>query len=228
MALFKSALLTQASGSIGGMTLSHNTAGLYIRARTIPVNPNSPAQILVRAAFSGLVNRWTDTLTQIQRDAWELYAANVPLTGPLGDPILVSGQNHYIRSNTPRVQIGTTTIDTAPAIFNTGALSLVTVLDAITISQNVRFAFTAADGWNVALGHLIVQQSRPQNISLNFFNGPYRFMNSFEGVQVSPVTGPAVFPFVVNQALFFRVRATFADGRLTASQFIGPVITQAI
>lgn len=227
MALFKSALLTQASGSIGGMTLSHNNAGLYIRARTIPVNPNSAAQILVRAAFSGLVNRWTDTLFQVQRNGWETYAANVPLTGPLGDPIFVSGQNMYVRSNTPRVMILASTIDGAPSIFNTGALSLVGVTSALASTQTVTFSITIGDLWNVAGGHLIVQQSRPQNPSINFFNGPYRFMNSFEGTQGANPAGPAVFPFVAGQALFFRVRASFPDGRLTASQFIGPVLTAA-
>ena len=227
MALFKSALLTQASGSIGGMTLSHNTAGMYIRARTIPVNPNSAAQILIRAAFSGLVNRWTDTLSQVQRDTWELYAANVPLIGPLGDPTFVSGQNQYIRSNTPRSMILATIIDTAPAIFNTGALGLVGVVSAIPATQDVTFSINNPDAWNVANGHLIVQQSRPQNPSINFFNGPYRFMNSFEGPIVGNATGPAVFAFVAAQALFFRVRASFPDARLTASQFIGPVIAAA-
>lgn len=225
--LFKSALVTQISGSIGGMTGSHNRGGLYLRARTIPVNPNTAAQILIRAAFGGLVNRWTSVLTQIQRDAWDIYAINTPLLGPLGDPVTVSGQNMYIRDNTPRVMIGATTIDTAPAIFNTGSLSLVSVVSAIAATQDVTFNFNNADLWNVVGGHLIVQQSRPQNPSINFFKGPYRFMNSFAGILVGDVTGPAVFPFLAGQALFFRVRASFADSRLTASQFIGPVIATA-
>lgn len=225
--LFKSALVTQISGSIGGMTGSHNRGGLYFRSRAVPTDPNTPAQAAIRAVFGALVNRWVNTLNAFQRQGWINYANQVPLTGPLGDPITVSGQNMYIRSNTPRSQIAASIIDTAPSIFDTGTLSLVTASNASEATQDVDFTFSNSDAWNVANGHLIIQQSRPVNPTIDFFRGPYRLMNSFEGPQVSPVTGPAVFPFVAGQRLFFRARASLADGRLTQSQFIGPLLTIA-
>jgi len=41
---FKSPILSQASGSIAGITFSHNRGGMYVRARAVPTNPGSPQQ----------------------------------------------------------------------------------------------------------------------------------------------------------------------------------------
>ena len=225
--LFKSGLLTQASGSIGGLTFSRNRGGMYIRARAIPTNPNTPAQASIRAIMGSLVNRWINTLGPFQRAGWAIYAANVPLTGPLGDPITVSGLNMYIRSNVPRLQLVTPVVDTAPSIFDTGTLSEVSITDLSEAVQQFSVNFTEADLWNVASGHLVLQQSRPVNPTINFFKGPYRFAGSVNGVDTTPSVKPVVFSFVEGQQVFFRVRATYPDGRLTQSQFIGPVLAVA-
>lgn len=221
--LFKSGLITQASGSVGGITFARNRGGLYIRARSIPVDPNTTQQQEIRAAFGSLVNRWINTLTAGQRATWNIYAANVPLTGPLGDPVTVSGQNHYVRSNVPRIQLITTIIDDAPLIFDTGTLSPVTITNLSAAVQQFDVNFTDLDGWNLANGHLVLQHSRPVNPTINFFRGPYRHAGSVNGVAVSPVTKPTVFVVAEAQRVFFRVRATYPDGRLTQSQFIGPI-----
>lgn len=225
--LFKSGLVTQISGSFGGLTGSHNRGGLYLRARAIPTDPNTPDQVVVRNALGLLNQRWIDDLTPLERASWNTYAANVPLTGPLGDPITVSGLNMYIRSNVPRIQLITTIIDQAPAIFDTGTLSPVSITNISEATQQFDVTFTDADGWNVANGHLVLQQSRPLNTTINFFRGPYRHAGSVNGVAVSPVTKPTEFSFVAGQRMFFRVRATYADGRLTQPQFIGPFATVA-
>lgn len=225
--LFKSQILTQASGSIGGITASRNRGGMYFRARAIPTDPNTAPQANIRSIFGSLVNRWINTLTLGQRNNWNSYAANVPLTGPLGDPVIVSGLNHYVRSNTPRVQIITPIIDDAPFIFDTGTLSPVSIDTLSAGVQQFNVNFTEADGWNVANGHIVLQQSRPQNPSINFFRGPYQNVGSVNGVDVTPATKPVIFPVAEGQRVFFRVRATYADGRLTQAQFVGPVLVAA-
>ena len=87
----KSAIITQASGSVGGFTAAHNQGGLYLRARSIPVNPQTPAQNLVRSFFGGLATRWRQTLTEQQREFWTIYGTTVEYTNPLGDLIRLSG-----------------------------------------------------------------------------------------------------------------------------------------
>lgn len=209
------------------MTASRNRGGMYFRARAIPTDPNTPAQATIRAILGMLTNRWVDILTPGNRTRWNMYAANVPLIGPLGDPITVSGLNMYVRSNTPRVQLVTTIIDQGPSTFDTGVLTPITIDTLSEAVQQFNVNFTEADLWNVANGHLLIQQSRPLNPTIDFFRGPYRLAGTVNGIDVTPRTLPTEFPFVEDQRMYFRVRASYADGRLTQPQFVGPVAAAA-
>lgn len=216
---FKSAIFTQVSGSTGGATFAHNSGGLYMRSRTIPTNPNSPQQQTVRTAMGELSNQWNDTLTQAQRDAWNLYAINVPLTDVLGGTHLTSGIAMYVRSNVPRIQAGLGTLDAAPTIFNLGAFSEPTY--TVTAPSTGSLAFVGSDDWvsedNAAM---LLYASRPQNPSIEFFKGPYRFAGLVAGEVASPPTSPesigTPFVTVAGQKLFYRVRVSRGDGRLSA------------
>lgn len=227
--LFKSALVTQVSGSIGGMTGSHNRGGLYFRARTIPTDPNTLSQLLIRAAFGSIVQRWEATLTQPQRDAWDVYAAAVPIPGPLGDPVILSGMAQYVRSNTTRIRFGLAVIDVAPIIFDLGTLSTVAIDSAVQAGQLVGISFTNADGWNVAGGGLFVFLSRPQNVTINFFRGPYRFADFLDGAGPATTVALITPPFAINQGqrIFGRAVATYPDGRYTQTNFMGPELVAA-
>jgi len=107
MALFKSSLLAQASGSVGGTVYSHNRGGAYIRNRALVSNPNTDRQQAVRSAMSALSKMWGQSLTQPQRDSWTAYAANRPVTNRLGDSITLSGIAMFLRVN----QFGLTTLN---------------------------------------------------------------------------------------------------------------------
>lgn len=229
--LFKSALVTQVSGSIGGMTGSHNRGGLYFRSRAIPVNPNTPAQLTLRAIFASLVQRWNEFLSVTQRDAWNAYASLVPLPGPLGDPVTVSGQNQYIRSNTPRSQAGVAIIDDAPIEFDLGDTGTFFVDNALAPGNAFDVNFTTTSPWAAQSGgFLFVYVSRPQNQSINYFTGPFRFAGTIVGADPAP-TSPQTFtsPFAqgIGQRIWIRVRSTQPDGRLGASLIDGPALTSA-
>jgi hypothetical protein len=223
MALFKSGIITQGSGSIGGTTLSHNAGGMYMRARTIPVNPNTPAQSVVRTQLANLVNRWANTLSAAQRDAWDTYALNTPLPGPLGDPRNVGGIGMFIRGNVPRVVAGATIIDDGPTIFDTGGFTPVTSPTATDTGDLLGAAYTNTDDWaNEDDAHLLVFGSRPQNPGINYFTGPYRYAGKVDGDAITPPTSPFSianpFVFGVGQRIFFRVVVSRADGRLSTTQ----------
>ena len=49
---FTSQVYTQASGSVGGLTYSHNRSGMYTRARSTPTDPASTLQLERRSNFS--------------------------------------------------------------------------------------------------------------------------------------------------------------------------------
>ena len=220
--LFKSGIITQGSGSFGGLTASHNRGGMYFRARTIPTNPNTAFQVVVRVATANLVNLWQSILTQAQRDEWEVYAANVAFINRLGDPTFLSGLNQYVRSNVPRIQAGLTRLDDAPSVFNTGDFTQVTFV-ATETAQITSIAFDNTDVWaNETGSSLVVYISRPQNDTINFFQGPYRFAGTIDGDDTTPPTSPAAVPapfaFVEDQKLFGYVRVTRVDARLSTKQ----------
>lgn len=216
---FKSALVTQASGSVGGATFAHNQGGLYVRARSIPTNPQTAQQTAVRAFLSQLSTAWVSTLTALQRSAWNTYATNVPIVGPLGDSRKVGAIGMYNRSNVPRLQASMSRIDAAPTTFDLGTFTPPTLSGAVA-GTNVSVGCTGSDVWTTGTGNgMLVYLSRPQNASINFFKGPYQFASKLTGTATGGVTGATIaapFPFASGNRVFYRVQVTFSDGRLSA------------
>ena len=227
--LFKSSLLAQASGSVGGSTYSHNKGGMYIRNRTIPTNPNSAFQQAVRSIMSSLTSRWGNILTPTQRAQWTAYAEAVPLTNRLGDPRTVSGLNMFVRSNVPIQQAGLATVDDGPLIMNMGEYTEPTYAVAAA-TDDVDVTFDDTDEWvdeNEAA--MMVYASCAKSATINFHSGPYRLAGIIEGDSVTPPTTPATinlpFPVEAGQKIFLRAQVVRADGRLSADSKIGSVAT---
>lgn len=217
---FKSQVYTQASGSVGGLTYSHNAGGLYTRARAIPVNSNTVQQQAIRNIVASLTAIWVATLTAAQRAAWETYALNVPITDTLGDPRNISGLAMYVRCNTPRLQIALARVDAGPTNFTMGSISP-SIMTADVSAQTLSTTYVNTDGWATAVGGaLIIYQSRAENQTINYFKGPYRFAQFVLGAATpptSPVVSAAMFPFALTNKVFFTCRGTFPDGRLSSS-----------
>ena len=217
-------IVAAASGSLGGTTFSRNRGGPYARTRAIPVNPNTEWQQEVRSLMAVLTSRWLDTLTDDQRMAWDTYADAVHLPNSLGSDRNVGGLGMYVRSNLPRLQadpVLLTRVDDAPVIFNLGPYTLPVLSGAIESAQTASLAFTNTDDWAGETGSgMIVYGSRAKNPTINYFKGPYRFMDTVEGDDVTPPTSPQTvtwpFVFVETQKLFLFGRVTRLDGRLSS------------
>lgn len=227
--LFKSQIFTQVSGSVGGLTFSHNKGGLYTRSRAIPTNPNTAPQTAARNAMASLVALWTETLTQAERDGWATYALNTPVVNVFGDSKNITGQQMYIRSNQPRVRSGATRIDSAPTIFDLGTFTTPTFVVSAASPSDLVITFTAGDSWVGANdAHLIVLISRGQNQSINFFKSPFQFADNIDGSASSPPPSPTTitspFVYVIGQKVFASIRASQADGRLSNRQFINTIV----
>lgn len=228
---FKSALLTSTSGSIGGMTGSHNRSGMYLRARAIPVNPNSSRQIDTRAALTAAVGAWGGT-TQLIRDAWNLYASNVPVTNALGDSVQLSGQNMYVRSYTSLIQSGGTPDPAgfaAPTIFDLGQGPMILDTTAIDVSTGISLQYDVDDAWNSSdPGTLLVYAGRPQSPGVNFFKGPWRYVGNVETGSTPPeVFAVNPFPVSPGQKQWLAFRVLYADNRLSSQTLFGPKLTVA-
>jgi hypothetical protein len=143
------------------------------------VQPNTTRQMAVRAIFATLVNYWTLNLTQAQRDAWDVYAQNVPTTDALGQSITVSGQNWFIGINLPVLQAlgerpasGWAILASAPSTFDRG-----TPLTAVSleVQSGTAFAITGSIPGGLAQDSgLLLFVGAPQNPGRRFYKGPYR------------------------------------------------------
>lgn len=225
---FKSSVYTQASGSIGGLTYSHNRGGMYTRARSIPTNPSSGFQAVIRGFVAALTSAWNDTLSAAQRAAWDVYAENVLMSDRLGESRNIGGLGHYVRSNVPRLQAGLARVDDGPTTFNLGEFTNPTIDEVDATADEIDVGFTEADDWVGETGAaLLVLCSRPQNPGINYFTGPYRFADSVDGDATTPPTTPdsigLPFPVEAGQKIFAQFRVTRADGRLSLPFRLGDV-----
>ena len=216
----KSSLIGEGSGSIGSTTWSHNAGGMYIRNRSMPTNPNTDKQQAVRSIVSQLVDAWANILTAGQRSGWAIYAANVPLLDVFGDPRFRSGLNHYVRSNVPLLQAGGTRVDDAPTTFNLGEYTA-PAITAVVATQKASVAFTNTDDWaNETGSYMLVWASRPQQNTINFFKGPYRYCGKIVGATPTPPTSPVLldlpFDCAAGQRVFFKASVVRAHGRLSS------------
>ena len=210
----------QRSGSTGATVYSHNRYGAYIRARSIPVNPNTDRQVASRNRMRALSIAWQNTLTQAQRDAWEVYAANVTWKNALGDSVHITGLNHYVRSNAAVLAASLTRVDAAPTVFTIAAAEDALVPTASEATQDVTVAFDTGAPWCSEDGAAqLIYQGIPKNAAIKFFGGPYRLLGIILGDSVAPPAAPevlsAVFPFAEANRLWIRSRILRADGRLS-------------
>lgn len=129
------------SGSIGGTTFSHNRGGPYMRRRGIPVNPASARQLMRRAALGTISQNW-QTLTRPQQDSWTNWARQNPIVDTLGQSILMSGQQSYIKLNTRLFQYALAQLTLPPIIPAPDALATLTLTADIGLG-NFEIAFTA-------------------------------------------------------------------------------------
>ena len=220
--LWKSQLFSTRSGRMGGTVAAHNRGGQYLRALVTPVNPNTALQQAVRTIFANLAQQWA-LLTDLQRDAWDDYAANVPVTNRVGDTINLTGFNMYQRSNVPREQVGLPRVDDGPTDFTLPALGTVswTAVDAVGLLI-ASVVFDEMEAWVAEDGAaLLVNVGRQQSPTINFFKGPFNSQMPILGDLAFPPTSPAAIittiPATTGNAIFAHFRVTRADGRLSTA-----------
>lgn len=88
------------SGKINGSVASKNRAGAYVRTKVTPNNPQTLAQVGIRASFSVISALWRG-LTDVQRASWNSAVSNWTRTDIFGDIKTPSGFNLFMRLCTP-------------------------------------------------------------------------------------------------------------------------------
>jgi hypothetical protein len=219
---YQSQVYSQASGSIGGVTYSHNRYGLYTRARKTPTNPNSTAQIEARNRLAYFSTKWT-LLSGVNRLLWAQWAAAVAKIDKMGQSIFITGKDWYVGLNSQRMLAGVAELSVPSSIYEYSQMTL----PGATVSAStdeVSVTFTNTNPWAGAVGGFLnVFRGRIVAPGINFYRGPWRYIGSVFG-DSSPPTVPAEFELglniVANQAMFFRFVAQTADGRPTPEGFV--------
>lgn len=228
----------QISGSIGANTYAHNRYGQYARGRSIPVNPNTPAQSAVRAAFTGGVSAWK-ALSAANRSLWEAYASNTPWTNKLGETVYLTGQAMFVGSysysqiigaaaiTSPPTADGQAPISTWPTIVTaptgdpsalgsmglTSSATTQTGLTANTLYLDYDSCFEPEDPADIQ-GALL--QGRLTDASVNFCNGPWTDLDVYSAdiattllvLDVQPIFGSVTSGKTLHLRLNYR-DATF-------------------
>lgn len=216
--LYTSQIISEGRGSVGGLTFSRNRYGLYTRTRAVPVNPNSTRQTAVRAIFAALAGGWTGVLTQAQRDAWDLYGANVTWLNKLGQPVTLTGYSHFQRSNGAILAVPGTAVLDGPTTFSLPGADETFDATISEATQLISVVFDTALDWvGEDDAYLLVHMAQPRSGSRTFIGGPTRTAGSIDGDATTPPTSPQTIavPFAVaaGQKTEVLARIIRADGR---------------
>jgi hypothetical protein len=106
-----SPLLTDISGSIGGMTIQRNKFGVTLRQKPIPLNKITPAQVTIRAHIATIQAAWQE-LTDAQRLQWNRFLDFSGQTIRKDRSVKLSGHSLYLKYQLYRLLTGMSLLTT--------------------------------------------------------------------------------------------------------------------
>lgn len=238
MALFKSQIATEISGSVGGTTYGRSRNGLVMRARSVPVKTNTPQVLSTRDALTRSQNLWRAQYTATNRAGWDLYAANVPLPNALGDARQVSGFAHAMRVECLRYEQGIVTFGSPndqvepPKVFDLGSFTDPTGI-SYDPADNLTLTVTPADGWAQGDdGGLMLYMSRGRNQSRKARPVGFRLagcilgtdgggIDPLQAIDANEIRSRGIY-LATGQQWYLRVVAIQIDGRCSRGREYGP------
>jgi hypothetical protein len=131
----------QVSGSVGGLTFSHNRGGQYMRRRAVPVTSTTPAALAAKATLADATAAF-QSLTANQRLAWKEWALSNPVTDSLGQRITLTGHAAYVGNRARMVRAALTPLTSPPTDPTPPAFLTVTQTTDIGLGTT-ELAFTA-------------------------------------------------------------------------------------
>lgn len=218
--LYNSAMMTDARGSIGGITASRNRGGNYFRKRIKPTNAPSTARSRAKGDLSAAAQGWAG-LTDAQRAAWNEGAMNITVPNKIGVQIHLSGINWFVKINSLRAQNSLSQISTPPVPFVSTDLTPPTSLVLDVSAKTLAFNLPGGDTYaGEAGGRLNVYMSTGQSAGVNSPVSNYTLIGTVSG-NVTPITtglvnvSDTVRTITNGNAYFVRFRAQDAEGRVS-------------
>lgn len=206
-------------GSIGGVTMSRGKAGATARTRIKPLTHHSAAGVTRRAAFSLLTTYWGKTLTQVQRDAWNVYAASTNFSNRLGDTIQNSGMSCFVRLNALLLMIGKAIVTAAPVGGGHAASETATCLAEPTAA--LISIGTPVGGWvnTDTAAYLIFRVSAPQPAGRLAKPSKFAYLGYVAGASTPPTfphTIACPFIMAVGNNVWIEITHVDSQGRVSA------------
>lgn len=231
MLITPSLLIAAASGSVGDVVHSRNQFGPYVRNRTIPTDPQTGRQLLVRQRFATIMLEWRTILTETQRQGWKTYAQNLPITNALGQLHHLTPLQMFVRCNLARTQQTMMLVMEPPTIFNNGSYGLMDVTSITQIPPRMTITFDDTDAWTTESGSAILIWASPGQLpTVNFYKGPFRAGVQIRGAPESPPTSPTTVSSILlhgeGARVFVRMLVSRADGRLGHATIANAITTR--
>ena len=107
------AMVSQASGRIGGTIFSRNRGGAYVRNGSIPTTVTTRAAQSVKAILAAQSQAWGALDDEI-KEQWREWATQNPVINRLGQSRTLSGHQAFVQINGRLVYAGFDALDSPP------------------------------------------------------------------------------------------------------------------
>ncbi|HMS56286.1 MAG TPA: hypothetical protein PKA27_12880 [Fimbriimonadaceae bacterium] len=160
MAIVKvSGFMRGLSGRAGNAVYKLTKNGVELSDRPIVNNPDTPAQNVIRTAFSKVTKQWK-TLTAAEAAAWNAYAANYHLSNPVsGAKRTLSGFNWFVALGTRYLTVNpaSTAAPTTPPTADFSGDSI-TITPSV-VAGGIRFTASGSNGSKTTTALLVQKLS---------------------------------------------------------------------
>lgn len=168
-------MMTDASGKLGGQVFSKNRGGSYVRTKVTPVNPQTPAQMLIRGIFASISSAWS-ALTQASRDSFNGFVNDYARTDIFGDLRNPSGKNLFQRLNQNLSISGQAQITTCPAPTEVPFANI--QIAEMVVADNVCVLTTSGD---LTGSKVVIWATAPQSQGTKFVKNKLRQIAVLDG-----------------------------------------------
>jgi hypothetical protein len=222
------ALAQDVRGSIAGNTFARNKGGSYVRQKSSPTQPRTVRQVEQRAILANASGLWKG-LTEELRNAWNVYAANNPITNVFGDAILLSGHGAFVQVMALRATIGLAASTTPPV---SGGLVPAAVEAGTLVADVSDGALTVTTAAQVATsGGYMFWATRGMSAGRASVESDYRYAGyvpveaAAVGAQVIPLDMNPLLGFVAGQKVSVYVDRIDSNGLIIDSTKLQVIAT---
>ena len=204
------------SGSIQGVTASHNRYGQYERNRRSPVQPvSSPRRAIARQNF-GAVSRAYASIDPSLIPVWQAFALAHPIVDALGQAVKLDAHAMYVSVNAALLNAGQPTNDTPPTNLTVNPVTSVTCVALGTPAVTVSADAPAAGDF------ILIAASKQLPVCRTFAATFRQFAVADSTLTTQDITTDYVAQFGTPQAgdcIFFKLTPVNSSG-LTGSPYV--------